>query len=234
MEKETMCWLFSTAPQAMAALIGIVFTGMFFMAESIDNRVRADSSLYEIGGKAKEALYKNMRVTAVLFAVTLIVDLILIYAVDCLYVNSLNKFYDWPILVFCVSNLSTLIIIFRFVFNAVSPNYFDRIAANMSKQYGKGDVDNGTFISHFIEFEKAVRSLPEVAAVQRQRHFMPLPEISNILIENRIINRNEARQLSEIRKVRNLILHRGGIDKVSSTMDQQLQDITRKIKNYKG
>ena len=47
MEKETMYWLFTTAPQAVAALVGIIFTGMFFMAESIDNWVRADQSLTE-------------------------------------------------------------------------------------------------------------------------------------------------------------------------------------------
>lgn len=47
MEKDTMYWLFTTAPQAIAALVGIIFTGMFFMAESIDNRVRADQSLTE-------------------------------------------------------------------------------------------------------------------------------------------------------------------------------------------
>ena len=61
MEKETMYWLFTTAPQAIAALVGIIFTGMFFMAESIDNRVRADQSLTEIAESAKTALYKNMK-----------------------------------------------------------------------------------------------------------------------------------------------------------------------------
>ena len=39
-----MYWLFTTAPQALAALIGIIFTGMFFMAEGIDNRVRVGQS----------------------------------------------------------------------------------------------------------------------------------------------------------------------------------------------
>ena len=61
MEKDTMYWLFTTAPQAIAALVGIIFTGMFFMAESIDNRVRADQSLTEIAEAAKTALYKNLR-----------------------------------------------------------------------------------------------------------------------------------------------------------------------------
>ena len=40
MERETMYWLFTTAPQAIAALVGIIFTGMFFMAESIDPKIR--------------------------------------------------------------------------------------------------------------------------------------------------------------------------------------------------
>lgn len=47
MDGNTMYWLFTTAPQAIAALVGIIYTGMFFMAESIDNRVRADQSLTE-------------------------------------------------------------------------------------------------------------------------------------------------------------------------------------------
>ena len=42
MDKETLYWLFSTAPQALAAIIGIVFTGLFFMSGNIDNRVRED------------------------------------------------------------------------------------------------------------------------------------------------------------------------------------------------
>ena len=72
MDENTMYWLFTTAPQAIAALVGIIFTGMFFMAESIDNRVRADQSLAEIGDTAKTALYKNMRFVAVLAAATII------------------------------------------------------------------------------------------------------------------------------------------------------------------
>ena len=73
-----MYWLFTTAPQAIAALVGIIFTGMFFMAESIDNRVRADQSLSEIAESAKAALYKNMKIVAEFAAFTIFYDLILV------------------------------------------------------------------------------------------------------------------------------------------------------------
>ena len=59
MTSDTMYWLFSTAPQAIAALVGIVFTGMFFMSGNIDGRVREDSTLAEIAEEAKKAMYKN-------------------------------------------------------------------------------------------------------------------------------------------------------------------------------
>ena len=75
MEKETMYWLFTTAPQAVAALVGIIFTGMFFMAESIDNRAKEEPSLLEIAEAAKTALYKNMQVVALLAAIAIVYDL---------------------------------------------------------------------------------------------------------------------------------------------------------------
>ena len=78
MDENTMYWLFTTAPQAIAALVGIIFTGMFFMAESIDNRVRVDQSLTEIAETAKTALYKNMKIVAVLAAFTIVYDLFLV------------------------------------------------------------------------------------------------------------------------------------------------------------
>ena len=107
MEKETMYWLFTTAPQAIAALVGIIFTGMFFMAESIDNRVRADQSLTEIAEAAKTALYKSMRAVAVLAAITILYDLFLVAFVseladkDCCWT-------EWLIVIFAAFNISTI------------------------------------------------------------------------------------------------------------------------------
>ena len=226
MEKETMYWLFTTAPQAIAALVGIIFTGMFFMAESIDNRVRADQSLTEIAESAKTALYKNMRAVAVLAAITIIYDLFLVAFVtklaeeDCCWT-------EWSILIFAVLNFCTIYCALRYVFQAVSPHYFNKIAANLSSQYKSGEVDSSDFINHFIAFERVARNVPFIQQMNEQH--VTIPMIIRMLVSHEIIDRNEAGQMFEINKIRNLIVHGEPIDKVDRKFDDTLQEITNKV-----
>ena len=186
MEKETMYWLFTTAPQAIAALVGIIFTGMFFMAESIDNRVRADQSLTEIAEAAKTALYKSMRAVAVLAAITILYDLFLVAFVseladkDCCWTG-------WLIIIFAALNISTIYCALYYVFQTVSPNYFDKIATNLSRKYKTGEVDSQEFINHFIAFERAARNIPFIQQMNEQ--YVPIPMIIRMLVSHEIINR---------------------------------------------
>ena len=214
MEKETMYWLFTTAPQAIAALVGIIFTGMFFMAESIDNRVRADQSLTEIAEAAKTALYKSMRAVAVLAAITILYDLFLVAFVSEL-ADKGCCWTEWLIVIFAAFNISTIYCALYYVFQAVSPNYFDKIAANLSRKYKTGEVDSQEFINHFIAFERAARNIPFIQQMNEQ------------YVE--IINRDEAGQMFEINKIRNLIVHGEPIEKVDRKIDETLQEITNKV-----
>ena len=226
MEKDTMYWLFTTAPQAIAALVGIIFTGMFFMAESIDNRVRADQSLTEIAEAAKTALYKSMRAVAVLAAITILYDLFLVAFVtklaeeDCCWTG-------WSILIFAVLNFCTIYWALRYVFQAVSPNYFNKIAANLSRRYKSGEVNSSDFINHFIAFERVARSIPFIQQMNEQH--VTIPIIIRMLVSHEIINRDEAGQMFEINKIRNLIVHGEPIDKVDRKIDDTLQEITNKV-----
>ena len=226
MDGNTMYWLFTTAPQAIAALVGIIFTGMFFMAESIDNRVRADQSLTEIAEAAKTALYKSMRAVAVLAAITILYDLFLVAFVseladkDCCWT-------EWSILIFAVLNFCTIYWALRYVFQAVSPNYFNKIAANLSSEYKSGEVDSSDFINHFIAFERAARNAPFVQQMNEQH--VPIPVIIRMLVSHEIIDRDEAGQMFEINKIRNLIVHGEPIEKVDRGIDDTLQEITNKV-----
>ena len=226
MEKDTMYWLFTTAPQAIAALVGIIFTGMFFMAESIDNRVRADQSLTDIAESAKTALYKNMKIVAEFSAFTIFYDLILVSLVtklsdkDCCWAN-------WAIGGFAVFNTAVIIVTLYYVFQAVSPNYFKKIAANMSSQYRVGEVDSSDFVNHFIAFERAARNIPFIQQMNEQH--VTIPMIIRMLVSHEIINRDEAGQMFEINKIRNLIVHGEPIEKVDRKIDDTLQEITNKV-----
>lgn len=221
-----MYWLFTTAPQAVAALIGIIFTGMFFMAESIDNRAKEEQSLLEIAEAAKTALYKNMQIVAVLAAITIIYDLFLTSMVVRLS-NPDFCLTNWLIGGFVVLNISTIYVTFMYVFQAVNPNYFNKIAANLSRKYMDGDIDKSDFINHFITFERAAREIPYIQQIDGR--YMTIPEIIRILVSHEIINREDASQIYEINKIRNLIIHGEPIEKVDRKIDNKLQEITNKI-----
>ena len=228
MDENTMYWLFTTAPQAIAALVGIIFTGMFFMAESIDNRVRADQSLTEIGDSAKTALYKNMRIVAVLAAATIVYDLFLV-AIVKLMADESFCLSGWLIILFAALNFSTIICALLYVFQAVSPNYFNEIAKNLSSKYKSGEVDKQVFLGHFIDFERVARSLPIIR--QMDGRYFSIRDILRVLVEHQMITPDESRMMSEISKVRNLMVHGEPIEKVDRLFDDELQRITNKIKS---
>ena len=221
-----MYWLFTTAPQAVAALVGIIFTGMFFMAESIDNRAKEEPSLLEIAEAAKTALYKNMKVVALLAAITILYDLIL----TAMVVKLSDRGFcgtNWLIIGFAVLNISAVYITFKYVLQAVNPNYFNKIAANLSSKYMTGEINSSDFINHYIAFERAARNTPFVHQMNDQH--VPNPVIIRMLVSHEIINRDEAGQMFEINKIRNLIVHGEPIEKVDRKIDETLQEITNKI-----
>ncbi len=228
MTSDTMYWLFSTAPQAIAALVGIVFTGMFFMSGNIDGRVREDSTLAEIAEEAKKAMYKNLKVIAVLSMVTILYDLLLIYGVNCLLSSSACS-YNTIFGVFVVLNASTFILTFYYVFDVVDPKYFDRIAHNMSKKYTGGTIEPMDFLEHFIEFEKTARS---VAPSSRYNRYLPLPEVCNMLVSKNIIAYEEMGGLRDAIGIRNLIVHGQYTQKVNKGLDDIVLGLTLKIQEY--
>lgn len=228
MEKETMYWLFTTAPQSLAALVGIIFTGMLFMAENIDNRAKEDQTLIEIAETAKKALYKNMRIVAILSIITIIYDLVLVGMVEIIV--ACDSLAECFIGLFVVLNISIVFVTFKYVFQTVDPGYFSKIAANLSKQYENGDVKSEVFIDHFIKFERVARDLPIVN--QMNTRFTSIRGIIRILVSNGIISPEDEKRMMEISKIRNLIVHGEKIEKVSRNYDEELQRITGILINY--
>lgn len=48
MDRNALDWLFSTAPQALAALVGLIFAGVAFIVGAIDKQVEQDDSREDI------------------------------------------------------------------------------------------------------------------------------------------------------------------------------------------
>lgn len=227
MDKVTLYWLFSTAPQALAAIIGIVFTGLFFMSGNIDNRVREDPTLSEIGDEAKTIMHRNMKVIAVFNIIAIVFDLMLIAVTN----RMIDEWSDWSdafVDAFAVLNLSAIIVTFYYVFDIVNPKYFDKIANNLSKAYQQGTVDPYEFVRNFSEFEKVARDRLNLNQAER---FIPIHEVLNMLIADRILARDDISNFYDMRKVRNLILHEHYNQQVSKELNDELLRLTAKIAN---
>ena len=134
----------------------------------------------------------------------------------------------WLIIFFAALNFSTICCALNYVFQAVSPNYFSEIAKNLSSHYKSGEVDKQVFLGHFIDFERVARNLPVVR--QMDGRYFSIRDILRVLVENQMITPNESRMMSEISKVRNLMVHGEPIEKVDRKLDDELQRITNKIK----
>ena len=226
-DDNILYWLFTTAPQAIAALVGITFTGMIFMVGNIDNKVKIDSTLYDIAEAAKVAMYKNLRIVAGLSLFVIVYDLFMVRGVKCISIgNGVSELLYWG---FWILNISSFIVVSRYVFQVVHPNYFDKIVTNMSKGYKEGTVDSETFLRHFIDFERVVRTTGES---NKRNEFISLPEINNMLVSDGIITKEESWQLSEARKIRNLIVHGHDIKMVETKIDDALVQITEKIRKF--
>ena len=84
MDRNALDWLFSTAPQAIAALVGLVAAGTSFIYGKIDSRIDADQTLAEIGEEAKKRIHKNL--TRILWQTLAIV----VWDLACLFLNPME------------------------------------------------------------------------------------------------------------------------------------------------
>lgn len=243
MDRNALDWLFSTAPQAIAALVGLVSAGTSFIYGKIDSRIDADPTLAEIGNEAKKQTHKNL--SRILWQTLAAVALDL----ACLFLNPVengNVFsfsgdfspYWTIVLLILMFNLVVLGQTILFVWKSMSPTLVERTIASMAGKYKKdearkssGEVSVADFIQHFIEFEKLLRH-SDLFAERRNNYERPL-SLSQILWDlynMQKINREELKDLREINKIRNVVLHGGDILKIDKGMDLRLQDITEKLK----
>lgn len=222
-----MYWLFTTAPQTIGALVGIICTGMFYMAGIIDNRAKEDPSLFEIAEEAKKTLYDDLRVIVILSVITIIYDVVLIYFTPKLV--SVNSCLICLVFLFYIAlNILSVLGTVIFVFRTVDPGSFDRMAKKISEGFVPGDVEQQEFISHYMQFEREARRLPFIDGNKT----IPTREIIRELAAEGVITKEELKDMWDIARLRNVIVHGQFDEKVDIKIDDKLQQITKKIKQY--
>lgn len=78
MDRNALDWLFSTAPQALAALVGLIFAGVAFIVGAIDKEMRQDATSEDILMAMKRQIHSDMKLLFQLSGVSIIADLVLL------------------------------------------------------------------------------------------------------------------------------------------------------------
>lgn len=165
MDRNALDWLFSTAPQALAALVGLIFTGVAFIHGAIDKEIAQDDTRKEILENMKTDIHSSMKWLFSLAAVFIVADLLLIVLnplEDGKYFSFAGSF-DFYLLVAGVVlliNLITLCFSLLFIIRVANPNYFKITVKKMAEGTKGGDIDAKDYIVGYIELEKALRDLP--------------------------------------------------------------------------
>lgn len=234
MDRNALDWLFSTAPQALAALVGLIFAGVTFINGTIEKEIDRDNTSEDIYNDMKRDIHLNMKRIFRCAGISIFSDLFL------LILNPIEKNYTFsfegifsPYLlisgIVLLFNLITLFFSLWFIIRVANPQYFDNTVKRLSKQINDGDVEAKDYLMEFIQLEKALRELPMNLHSERGQ-----PPITLILRELRIreiLNTDEIRKLHEFNHLRNLIAHGEYIEHVNKKTYDELKEYIKKIKN---
>lgn len=232
MDRNALDWLFSTAPQALAALVGLIFAGVVFMMGLIDKEVERDETLKDIYEEMKREIHGNLTWLYWLAGSSIITDLILIVLnpVEDGFRFSFNGTFDWYLLISAIVfllNVATLVVSLWFIIKVMNPNYFSKTAKRLSESANNGIIESKDFLMEYIEMEKAMRDLPifNVSYGQKQ------PTVSEMLRELRyrqLFEPKDIERMYALTRMRNLIIH-GSID--NTHVEKEMYDEVKRYKN---
>lgn len=228
MDRNALDWLFSTAPQALAALVGLIFAGVAFIIGAIDKQVKQDDSSEDILLSMKMQIHADMKRLFWLSGASIISDFLL------LALNSIQEGFVFsfkgqfsPYLtiagIVLVMNVATLIYSLWFIIKVASPDFFSKTVKHLSQLEREGDVEVKEYLVAFIEMEKALRTLSIFDVPNGEKQ----PSVNEMLKElkyRRLMDAHDIDNMFSLTRLRNLIMHGGDIQHV----ERQMYD---KVKN---
>ena len=233
MDRNALDWLFSTAPQALAALVGLIFAGVAFIIGAIDKQVIQDDSSEDILLSMKMQIHADMKMLFLLSGVSIISDFFL------LALNSIQEGFVFsfegqfsPYLTVAgmvlVMNVATLIYSLWFIIKVASPDFFSKTVKHLSQLEREGDVEVKEYLVAFIEMEKALRTLSIFDVPKGEKQ----PSVNEMLKElkyRRLMDARDVDDMFSLTRLRNLIMHGGEIQHVERQMYDKVKKYTKDI-----
>ena len=237
MDRNALDWLFSTTPQALAALVGLIFAGVSFIVGAINKQMDRDDSQIDICMAMKERIHNEMKWLYWLSGSSIILDLLFLImnpieeGVRFSLEGSFSPYLLFSGLTFLL-NIVTLIYALWFIINVTRPSYFDETVKRLSGQEQKGDVEVKEYLMEYIELEKALRDLPMFRAAKGGQQ-LPVSVMLRELKFSRLIDAHDVDNMIALTRLRNLIMHGADIEYVERSMYDNVKTYTKVLKELK-
>ncbi len=223
MDRNALDWIFSTLPQALAALSGLVFAGASFLISHFDARAKSDDSLTEIMQTLEGIIHKSASYLFKTSCLVIVLDIIAIFLnpIRDGWTFSFGGSWDWyyffAILLF-ILNVFSLAYTIKFVLTVLDPNLLDKAIGKVKDNYQinhnseSKHVDGIEYLRLFQEFENGIRKkVNEETNNFVENNKMTTYQIIQFLYKNRVINSSTYKDLLDLNGIRNILVH-GSID----------------------
>jgi len=238
---DNIYWLFSSSAQAIAAFIGFLTAGFYFVLDKMDDQLKKDATLEEIHKEIKRLHFKKIKVLCVLTGASIIFSLVLVFT---------NKFD------FCLKGLTTILVsllnvttiswAIYFIISIINPDNVsitakklideDKDLYSTEQNTLKDSVKITDFIDKFIKLEKLVRTFDFKNEVLSDyivtNKISSIIDIINILFQRGYIDGRVYKDFKEVNKIRNLAVH-GNIDSVDKKAYNTLKDLVTYFETYR-
>lgn len=241
MDRNALDWLFSTAPQAIAALVGLFFAGVTFFIDTLEKEVSRDETKEDICEEMKKDIHTKMQWLYWLAGISIVFDLIILL-VNPIEEDKCFSFcgtFDWYLLldgIVLLLNLITVVFSLWFIVRIANPSYFKKTATRMLGKIQGDVVEVKEFIAAYIEMEKALRDLPLNVIIEAQ-HTQRSVSVSEMLRElsyNGWLSKQEISEMHSLNRLRNAAVHGDNVESIKNADFKRVKEYTKKLKDLRN
>lgn len=215
---DNVYWFFSSFAQSIAALIGFLATGFFFIHDKLDKQAEADETLVEINADIKKRHFNILRWLMWCTGLSIVLSLLVVYFNG----YNLGAWGHGLRILVAILNALTIFMAIGFVLVVVDPGSVDRTAKKLMEQNEDlSGVHTGrdnkirpeVYLSKLFSLEQLLRAIYEKQRPareqweQRSRQNVSLVKVIRILYSEGLINEKQMGQLTRVTTIRNLAAH---------------------------
>lgn len=243
MDKDTLYWIFSTLPQVIGALTGLLIAGITFFFQSLDKGMEKDESSVPAIQEIKKQTYNKTLRLLIVSILAILVDIGLLgitpWFSDILTIIHYINWYGQIAIIIIVLvaiflNLDSFWALYHLLKRILSPKYQQEINNSLAQREKENipiqdSVTPQEFLDYFIKFERLIRKFfPNV--MQRN----PLRSLINQLVGENIIERDNMPKIQSIINKRNIFAHGGDIGRVDKNTISFLNMLIVNLENKLG